>query len=94
MKEKTYGFLESLKEFFSASLDHEHIIRVEAYDKVDEFLLLCFSDALGIPNPYSYYMSELLPYVGEDLLKWERRMASDRREGLSHLTYKLDHHTW
>lgn len=83
-----------LKKFFSSSLDYGHLVRVEAYDRMDAFLLLCFSDALGIPNPHSYYMSELLPYIGEDLSRWARRMAGDRDEGLSHLTYKLDHHTF
>ncbi|NLB84363.1 MAG: hypothetical protein GX791_09000, partial [Synergistaceae bacterium] len=33
-------------------------------------------DFLGIPNPISYYMLELLPYMADDLVPWERRMQN------------------
>lgn len=85
---------EKLKIFFKSSLEPADGPRVEAYDEIDAFLLLCFSDALGIPNPHSYYMIELLPYVAEDLPAWENRMMNDRLEGLQHLaSAKLEQHT-
>ena len=39
-------------------------------------MLLLFGDYLGIPNPLSYYMIELLPYVAKDIPGWERRMMN------------------
>ena len=46
------------------------------YDVNDEVMLLLFGDYLGIPNPLSYYMIELLPYVAKDIPGWERRMMN------------------
>ncbi|MFQ6084166.1 MAG: hypothetical protein ACE5WD_12535 [Candidatus Aminicenantia bacterium] len=50
------------------------VIRKEAFDLNDSFLLLLFGDFLGIPNPVSYYTLELLPYLADELEGWERRI--------------------
>lgn len=52
------------------------IVRKEANDENDELLLLLFGDYLGIPNPISYYMMELLPYVADEIPGWQRRMQN------------------
>lgn len=52
------------------------VVRKEAYDINDNLMLLLFGDFLGIPNPISYYMLELLPYMADDLVPWERRMQN------------------
>ncbi len=63
--------------FYGASFDKRMgVVRKEANDVNDEVLLLLFGDLLGIPNPLSYYMMELLPYVAGDLPGWERRMMN------------------
>lgn len=49
-------------------------IEKEAEDIEDLFLLATFADVLGVPSPASYYTVELLPYLGEELYQWERRM--------------------
>jgi len=47
----------------------------------DMFMLLCFSDLLGIPNPVSYYSLELLAvFHPKDLEAWIERMG--RRKSL------------
>jgi hypothetical protein len=51
-------------------------IRKEAFDINDNLMLLLFGDFLGIPNPISYYTLELLPYMVEELVPWERRMQN------------------
>ena len=51
-------------------------IRKEAFDINDNLMLLLFGDFLGIPNPISYYTLELLPYMAEELVPWERRMQN------------------
>ena len=52
------------------------VVRKEAFDINDNLMLLLFGDYLGIPNPMSYYMLELLPYVADDLESCERRMQN------------------
>ena len=63
--------------FYGASFDKRlGVVKKEAFDVNDEVMLLLFSDYLGIPNPASYYMMELLPYVAKDIPGWERRMMN------------------
>jgi hypothetical protein len=75
-------FLETAKEFVAAFFHGSFVskrmavVRKEAFDVNDNLMLLLFGDFLGIPNPVSYYMLELLPYVMEDLVPWERRMQN------------------
>lgn len=52
------------------------VIRKEAFDLNDDFMLLLFGDFLGIPNPVSYYTLELLPYLADELESWERRILN------------------
>ncbi|APT91890.1 DNA helicase [Corynebacterium phocae] len=43
----------------------------------DLFMLLVMSEALGIPNPASFYTLELLPLIYEDFHAWHRRMGME-----------------
>ena len=47
-------------------------------DEDDLFLLLCFSDLLGIPNPVNYYTLELLPAMLERFHEWHLRQGMER----------------
>ena len=51
-------------------------IRKEAWDMNDNMMLLLFGDYLGLPNPISYYTLEILPYLAEDMLPWQRRIMN------------------
>ena len=51
-------------------------IRKEAWDMNDNVMLLLFGDYLGLPNPISYYTLELLPYLAEEMLPWQRRIMN------------------
>ncbi|MFQ6069742.1 MAG: hypothetical protein ACE5LC_04370 [Candidatus Aminicenantales bacterium] len=51
-----------------------NIIRKEAFDINDNFLLLLFGDLLGLPNPFAYYALELLPFLADEIEGWERRV--------------------
>lgn len=72
--------IDNLKEFLKSAFDFKENsrqrIRKEAYDEMDNFMLLCFGDLLGIPVPTAYYTLELLPYLAEDLEGWERRIMA------------------
>ncbi len=74
--------LNNLKLFFEGALDFKgksfSHIESEADESMDQFLLLCYGDLLGIDTPTSYYALELLPYLAEDLEKWQLRMGDKK----------------
>jgi hypothetical protein len=47
-------------------------------DEEDLFVLLVFSEAMGLPNPASYYTLELQPLLLERFHEWHRRMGIER----------------
>lgn len=47
-------------------------------DEDDLFLVIVLAEALGVPNPASWYTIELLPVVYEQFHEWHRRMGMDR----------------
>lgn len=47
-------------------------------DEDDLFLVIVLAEALGVPNPASYYTAELLPVVYDQVHDWHRRMGMDR----------------
>ena len=49
-----------------------------SYIKEDDlFMLICFSEWLGLPNPVSYYTLELYPYYINRFHLWHRRMGME-----------------
>jgi hypothetical protein len=46
-------------------------------DERDAFLLLTFSDLLGVPNPVHFYTLELYPELLEQFHEWHLRMGMD-----------------
>jgi hypothetical protein len=54
----------------------------EKREEEELFLLLAFSDLLGIPNPSSYYTLELLPLMLEEYHAWHLR------QGLEHSPFE------
>lgn len=46
-------------------------------DEEDLFMLLILADALGVPNPASFYTIELLPLVYERFHEWHLRMGME-----------------
>jgi len=57
---------------------YEKRLREEAVDLQDLFLLVCFMDMLGLPNPAMLYLLEIYPYLLEEFHLWHRRMGVDR----------------
>ena len=53
--------------------------RKEAYlsysREEDLFMMICFSELLGLPNPVSYYTLELYPHLSERFHLWHQRMG-------------------
>lgn len=78
--EKLKQAFENMKLFVKAAFDMGErsttMVKKEAMDEMDNFMLICYGDLLGIPMPTSYYTLELLPYIAEDLEGWERRILN------------------
>ncbi|HLR42613.1 MAG TPA: cory-CC-star protein [Pseudogracilibacillus sp.] len=60
------------------SLPHKAEIARELRDEDDLFLLLLYSEMIGIPNPVYYYTLELYPYMLEDFHDWHLRMGMEK----------------
>lgn len=71
--------MKKLIQFYEAvlSLPHQGEIARELRQEDDLFLLLLYSEMLGIPNPVYYYTLELYPYILEDFHEWHLRMGME-----------------
>jgi hypothetical protein len=49
----------------------------ERRDSDDLFMLLVFSELMGVPNPATYYTLELQPVLLERFHEWHLRMGMD-----------------
>ena len=77
MDRKKFKCFENFKLFKVLTLTESRALLIkEAHDEMDDFILLCFGDLLGIPIPTTYYSLELLPLIAEDLDGWQNRMIS------------------
>jgi len=74
------GFLAHLgkliREFYTVR--HRGDLARERRAEDDLFMLLVFSETMGIPNPAAYYTLELLPLVYDEFHEWHLRMGMDR----------------
>ncbi len=65
-----------LREFYDAP--HRGALARARREEEDLFLLLVFSEMMGVPNPAAYHTLELLPLVYEEFHDWHRRMGMER----------------
>ncbi|MEF7561569.1 cory-CC-star protein [Bacillus infantis] len=59
-------------------LPHRAEIVRELRDEEDLFILLCFSEMAGLPNPAFYYTLELYPHIIEKFHEWHLRMGMEK----------------
>lgn len=59
-------------------LPHRTEVARELREQDDLFLLLLYSEMIGIPNPVYYYTLELYPHIIEDFHDWHLRMGMDK----------------
>ncbi|WP_265520334.1 cory-CC-star protein [Oerskovia flava] len=69
-------FSAGLREFYVAP--YRRTFARARRDEDDLFTMIVMAEALGVPNPASYYTLELLPVMHERLHDWHRRMGMDR----------------
>jgi hypothetical protein len=68
-------FAAGLREFYAAP--YRGAVARARREEDDVFLLLVFSEMMGIPNPASYYTLELQPLLYERFHAWHQRMGMD-----------------
>ena len=66
--------LDELNDEFFASKWRSGLQR-EATRQQDALMAMLFMEALGVPNPTSYYALELYPEFVESFHQWHRRMG-------------------
>ena len=57
---------------------YEKRLREQLMELNDLFMLQCFMELVGLPNPATIYLMEIYPYVLEEFHIWHRRMGMDR----------------
>lgn len=72
-----------IREFYVAP--YRSSLARAARDEDDLFMLMVYSEMMGVPNPGAYYMLELLPLLYDRFHEWHRRMGMERSP-LSHIS--------
>jgi len=69
----------NLADFFHgmALAGYEKTMREQLMELNDLFMLLCFMELVGLPNPATIYLLEVYPYVLDEFHLWHRRMGMD-----------------
>jgi hypothetical protein len=57
---------------------YERDLRQQTAELNDLFLLMCFMEAAGMPNPATLYLLEIYPYLLDQFHQWHRRMGIER----------------
>lgn len=66
---------ELLREFYFAPF-RGAVARAKRQED-DLFMLLVFSEMVGVPNPAAYFTLELQPLLYQDFHEWHKRMGMD-----------------
>lgn len=74
------GWRENTRDFFHgmAYTSYERELRLKANELNDLFLLLCYMEIVGLPNPATLYLLDVYPYLLDQFHLWHRRMGMDR----------------
>lgn len=67
------AFQKGLNEYYT--LPYRRTLARAKRDQDDLFMLYVCAEALGLPNPASYYTMELYPIVLEEFHEWHTRMG-------------------
>ncbi len=73
-------FANAVRDFFSGltALPYERHVRRERAELNELFMLLCFLEAAGVPNPATLYVLEFYPVLLEEWHRWHRSLGMDR----------------
>ncbi len=54
---------------------YEHYLRGQAMELSDLFVLMCYLELVGLPNPAALHLLEIYPYFLDEFHLWHRRMG-------------------
>lgn len=54
---------------------HQHELRRQATELNDLFMLLCYLELMGVPNPAAFYLLDVYPLLLQEFHLWHRRMG-------------------
>ena len=54
---------------------YERVVREQTAELNELFLLLCFMEATGLPNPATLYLFEVYPYLLDQFHRWHKRIG-------------------
>jgi hypothetical protein len=74
------SFRDNLRDFMHGMAygRYEREMRLQAAELNDLFLLLCYMEIVGLPNPATLYLLDIYPYLLDQFHLWHRRMGMDR----------------
>lgn len=70
------AFLQGLNEFYYTP--YRQTLARANRDEADLFMMMLFSESLGIPNPVAFYTLELQPIFLEAFHEWHTRMGIEK----------------
>jgi hypothetical protein len=56
---------------------YERDMRAQALALNDLFMLLCYLELMGVPNPATFYLLDMYPLLLDEFHLWHRRMGID-----------------
>src|SRR5438874_11247170 len=70
---------QNIADFFHgmALAGYQKRLREQLMELNDLFMLHCFMELVGLPNPATIYLMEIYPYFLEEFHLWHRRMGMD-----------------
>ena len=71
---------QNIRDFFHGAAygAYERELRMQAAELNDMFLLLCYMEIVGLPNPATLYLLDVYPYLLEQFHMWHKRMGMER----------------
>lgn len=78
--DRLVAFRDNLRDFMHgvAYGQYERDLKQRAGELNDLFLLLCYMEIVGLPNPATLYLLDIYPYLLDQFHIWHRRMGMDR----------------
>ncbi|HHW94473.1 MAG TPA: hypothetical protein GX736_00885 [Mogibacterium sp.] len=87
------GFLNNIKLFFEGALDFNSRatskLELAYEEEMEEFMILAFSDIIGIDMPTTYYALEMYPYLYSEIGAWQK-MSVNRKSVWEDKFSKMD----
>ena len=78
--DRAVSIRQNIADFFHGAAygAYERELRMQAAELNDMFLLLCYMEIVGLPNPATLYLLDVYPYLLEQFHLWHKRMGMDR----------------